>query len=100
MNKMQKLMQEVYIQKDKQRGIEKTVLWLVSEIGEVSELIAKNPNVLDNPKIKQELKLELADSLAWILSVANLANIDIEDAFYEKYPNACPRCSANPCVCP
>ena len=99
MNNLQKLMADIYLKKDQQRGLEKTVLWLVSEIGEISEVIAKNGSVINNPKTKQALKLELADGLAWLLSVANLVEIDIEEAFYEKYPHACPRCLKNPCQC-
>ena len=100
MKKLQKLMADIYLQKDQARGLEKTVLWLVSEKGEITEILAKNGKIESKPTLMQQLKLELADSLAWLLSVANLMNIDIEDAFYEKYPNQCPRCSENPCKCP
>ena len=99
MKNLQKLMADIYLEKDMHRGLEKTVLWLVSEIGEVSEIIAKNRDIYDNPTTKQELKLELADSLAWLLSVANLVGINIEEAFYEKYPHSCPKCHSNPCQC-
>lgn len=99
MNNLQKLMNDLYFSKDKQRGLEKTLLWLVSEIGEVSDIVAKHHNFRQDPEIYQALKLELADSLAWLLSVANLTEIDLEKAFYEKYPNKCPRCSNNPCTC-
>ena len=34
MNQLQELMRDLYLQKDQQRGLEKTLLWLVSEIGE------------------------------------------------------------------
>ena len=99
MNKLQKLMKDLYLQKDQQRGLEKTLLWLVSEIGEVSDLVAKNGNYKHDENIKQELKLEIADCQAWLYSVANLLEIDVEQAFFEKYPHKCPRCGNNPCIC-
>lgn len=99
MNRLQKLMAEIYLQKDQKRGLEKTLLWLVSEIGEVSDLVAKNGNVKAEEKILHELTLEIADCQAWLFSVANLLGIDVEKAFLEKYPHKCPRCNGNPCIC-
>ena len=99
MKNFQKLMYDLYIQKDKKRGLEKTVLWLVSEVGELSELVAKNGHLSDNSELKKELSLELADCLAWLFSIANLLDIDVEEAFLTKYPNKCPRCLSIPCKC-
>lgn len=99
MKNFQKLMADIYLEKDKKRGLEKTVLWLVSEVGEVSELIAKNGNVKENNEVKKNLSLEIADCLAWLFSVANLLEIDVEEAFLKKYPYKCPRCHAIPCKC-
>ena len=99
MKNFQKLMSDIYLEKDKKRGLEKTVLWLVSEVGELSELIAKNGNIDTNQDLKNNVTLELADCIAWLFSVANLLNIDVEKAFLKKYPNSCPRCHSLPCRC-
>lgn len=99
MNELQKLMLNLYFQKDQKRGLEKTVLWLVSEVGELSEIIAKNGELSNKQDLKTELSLELADCFAWLYSVANLLNIDADEAFLQKYPNKCPRCLSLPCKC-
>ncbi len=99
MNELQKLMSDLYLQKDQKRGLEKTVLWLVSEVGELSEIIAKNGDLSNNSDLKSELSFELADCFAWLYSIANLLHIDAEDAFLQKYPNKCPRCLSLPCKC-
>ena len=99
MKNFQKLMSDIYLEKDRKRGLEKTVLWLVSEVGELSELIAKNGNIDTNQDLKNNVRLELADCIAWVFSVANLLNIDVEEAFLKKYPFSCPRCHSLPCRC-
>ena len=99
MNEIQKLMHDLYFQKDQKRGLEKTVLWLVSEVGELSEIIAKNGKYSNKSDLKSELSLELADCFAWLYSVAILLDIDAEDAFLQKYPHKCPRCLSLPCKC-
>ncbi|MHA2231211.1 MAG: MazG nucleotide pyrophosphohydrolase domain-containing protein [Candidatus Hodarchaeales archaeon] len=87
----QKIMQDLYLKRDKARGIEKTMLWLVSEIGELAEAIR-----LESSK---EIAEEAADVLAWLCSIANLTGIDLEKAIFDKYPGKCRRCDSNPCQC-
>ena len=99
MKSYQKLMSDIYLEKDKKRGLEKTMLWLVSEVGELSELIAKNGTIKNNSEVHENISLEMADCIAWLFSVANLLNIDVEEAFLKKYPYKCPRCLASPCKC-
>ena len=98
LSEIQELMRQIYLERDKLRGLDKTMLWLVSEIGELADLIAKNSN-LDTSKIKEKLSNELADCFAWLLSIANLLEIDVKQAITDKYPLRCPRCSNNPCSC-
>ena len=42
---------------------------------------------------------EMADVIAWITSLANLLDIDLQEALFNKYPNQCGRCNSNPCSC-
>ncbi|MHA1689666.1 MAG: MazG nucleotide pyrophosphohydrolase domain-containing protein [Promethearchaeota archaeon] len=93
LSKIQELIHKLYFQKDKKRGVQGTFIWLVEELGEVANLIKKND--LDTDKIAEEL----ADILAWTCSLANLLNIDLESAFYTKYPSKCLKCGNNPCTC-
>ena len=89
----QNLIKELYFHQDSKRGIKDTFIWLVEEIGELANLLKEKK--LDNEKISQEL----ADIIAWTISIANLLEIDIENALKEKYPNKCKKCNKNPCEC-
>jgi NTP pyrophosphatase (non-canonical NTP hydrolase) len=37
--------------------------------------------------------------LAWLASLANVVDIDLEKAALSKYPNKCPKCGLSPCSC-
>ena len=84
-------MKELYFERDHQRGIEKSLLWLQSEQGELIDAFLKENAVI--------LKEEVADVLAWLCSVCNLLEIDLEDAAWSKYPQKCPKCLQTPCEC-
>ncbi len=89
----QNLIKELYFHQDSERGIKDTFIWLVEEIGELATLLKEKR--LDKEKISQEL----ADIIAWTISIANLLEIDIENALKGKYPNKCTKCNKNPCEC-
>lgn len=84
-------MRELYFEKDARRGAEKTLLWLIEEVGELSEALRKRK--------EEDIREELADIIAWTLSLANILGIDMEDAMREKYPGCCRYCSNKPCTC-
>ncbi|GAF71471.1 unnamed protein product [marine sediment metagenome] len=79
-SEFQALLKKLYLQKDLNRGIKSTYIWLIEEIGELATLI--NAQELDKKKISEEL----ADIIAWTISIANTLNIDIEKAISSKYP--------------
>ena len=85
----QKLIKDIYYSRDKERGVERTLLWLVEEVGELAEAIRKNKNIGE----------EIADIIAWTVSIANLCNVDVERELLRKYPNFCLKCGKNPCEC-
>ena len=87
----QDLIMRIYLERDKKRGADKTFLWLLEEVG---ELIRAYRRKEDN------LGTEMADVLAWMVSVANLLGIDLEAEVLKKYPGVCPLCSSLPCECP
>ena len=86
----QRLIRDIYFEKDKRRGVEGTFMWLCEEIGELSRAIKK--------KEKENLNEEFADVLAWTFSLANLLDIDLENAV-RKYEGGCPKCGKIPCEC-
>ncbi len=77
LRELQEFIKEKYYEKDKKRGVLKTFLWLVEEIGELSEALRE-----ENFEAINE---EIADVLAWTLSLANLLEIDLEKSFKRKY---------------
>ncbi len=79
----------IYYDKDSKRGKEKTFLWFIEEVGELAEAIRKNENLGE----------EFADVFAWLVSLANLCNIDLEEEVKKKYPERCIRCNSVPCKC-
>ncbi len=68
----QKFISEKYEKRDRQRGVPRTFLWFVEEVGELATALAKN-----DPKDKKE---EFADVFAWLCTLANISDIDLEKA--------------------
>ena len=90
-HEFQELMKDLYLEKDSRRGKEKTMLKLMEEVGELAEAILLE----DEEKVSEEM----TDIIAWVFSIANLYNINLSNAFKEKYNQVCPKCNKNPCIC-
>lgn len=57
---------------------------LVEEVGELSEVIRKNKRLADSGTIKGTIEEELYDVLYYVLALANLYEIDMEEAMRLK----------------
>jgi len=68
----QKLISDKYEKRDRQRGVPKTFLWFIEEVGELATALAGN-----DAKNKRE---EFADVFAWLCTLANISDIDLENA--------------------
>jgi NTP pyrophosphatase (non-canonical NTP hydrolase) len=88
----QDLIRDIYFQRDLQRGRDKTFLWLLEEVGELIRSYRRGES--------EKIGSEMADVVAWLVSVANLLNVDLETELMKKYPQVCPLCSCAPCTCP
>ncbi len=86
----QNIIYKTYYKRDKKRGIERTFIWTVEEFGELAKAI--------NRKNGHEIELELSDVIAWIFSLANLLDIDVE-SILDRYKDGCPKCNKIPCIC-
>ncbi len=89
--KFQEMMRRIYFYRDSERGKEGTYDWLVEEVEELGEALKE-----DN---KKNIEEEFADVLAWLASLANVVNIDLDKAAITKYKNKCPKCIQVPCKC-
>jgi len=88
----QTLIHKMYFEKDLQRGIPGTFMWLMEEIGELASAL-QSGNDRDN------LEEEFADVLAWLTTIANVAQIDLAQAIQKKYGQGCPGCQRLVCSC-
>lgn len=84
-------MRRIYFHRDSKRGIEGTFDWLVDEVNELGEALKTDD--------KNVLESEFADVIAWLASLANVTNVDLEKAALNKYDNKCPKCGHSPCQC-
>lgn len=71
-SEFQKLIAEKYEKRDRQRGVPATFMWFMEEIGELATALASEDK--DN---KEE---EFADVLAWLCTLANISEVDLEKA--------------------
>ncbi|MEW6250371.1 MAG: MazG nucleotide pyrophosphohydrolase domain-containing protein [Planctomycetota bacterium] len=87
----QQLIDRMYSDKDRKRGAAKTFLWFAEEVGELARAIAKGNDPAN-------LREEFADVLAWLVTLANVENVDLEEAV-RKFTGGCPGCGKFVCEC-
>jgi NTP pyrophosphatase (non-canonical NTP hydrolase) len=68
----QQLMDDLYGDADRTRGIAATVAWLCEELGELAQAVRKGT--------VDEQRHELGDVLAWLASLANQLDLSLDDA--------------------
>jgi nitrite reductase (NADH) small subunit/3-phenylpropionate/trans-cinnamate dioxygenase ferredoxin subunit len=90
-NDFQRLIRNMYYDKDVARGVEGTFMWFMEEVGELSTALRKG-----NHEDRME---EFADVIAWLTTMANVAGVDLAAALNRKYGSGCPGCRALNCVC-
>ena len=100
LREFQTQIREMYHDKDAARGVEGTFMWLTEEIGELATALRTHASGVASPATKQELALEFADVLAWLATIANVVDVDLEAAVAAKYGTGCPGCGQRACTCP
>ena len=78
----QQLMDDLYGEADRERGIPSTVAWLCEEMGELAQAVRKGSR-------EQQLH-ELGDVLAWLASLANQLGLSLDEAA-DRYVTDPPR---------
>lgn len=80
LDEVQTLMEELYGQADRERGMPATVAWLCEELGELAQAARKGT--------KDQQLHELGDVLAWLASLANQLDLSLDDAMarYRENP--------------
>ena len=92
LREFQQLIRNMYHDKDAARGVEGPFMWLTEEIGELATALRSGS--------PEEKALEFADVLAWLATIANVVDVDLEQAIAKKYGQGCPGCGQISCTCP
>ncbi|MFW5868168.1 MAG: MazG nucleotide pyrophosphohydrolase domain-containing protein [Armatimonadota bacterium] len=86
----QQTIDDTYGERDSERGLERTFMWLVEEVGELARALRSESH---------ERKVEeFSDVLAWLTTTASLAGVDMAEAA-ERFAGGCPKCDGTPCEC-
>jgi len=72
----QEFIAEKYKARDLERGVSRTFMWFIEEVGELSTALASRD--------MENAREEFADVLAWLCTLANISEIDLEEAL-KKY---------------
>ena len=78
----QKLIRDRYHATDSARGVPGTYLWFSEEVGELAEALGHRER---GDGDEANLREEFADVLAWLTTLANICEVDLEQAIEEKY---------------
>jgi NTP pyrophosphatase (non-canonical NTP hydrolase) len=87
----QRLIRQMYFEKDLARGIDGTFMWLMEEVGELAGALRAGSH--------EDRLGEFADVLAWLATIANVAGVDLNEAVTRKYGSGCPGCGQFVCSC-
>ncbi len=73
----QELIARRYKERDQERGVPRTFMWFVEEVGELATALATGND-------RANVEEEFADVFAWLCTLANITDVDLEKAI-EKY---------------
>ena len=68
----QRLIEEIYYEKDSSRGLAGTHMWFCEEVGELTRALRRGD--------REELAGEFADVLAWLSTMASISGINARTA--------------------
>ena len=71
-SEFQRLIARKYKKRDKERGVPRTFLWFIEEVGELATALAS--------KDKANTQEEFADVFAWLCTLANITDVNLEKA--------------------
>jgi NTP pyrophosphatase (non-canonical NTP hydrolase) len=90
LSEFQRQIEAIYYKRDSERGLGGTFMWFVEEVGELATALREGE--------RSELANEFADVLAWLMTLASISGVEMEDAV-KKYARGCPACHKTPCAC-
>ncbi|MGM9992021.1 MAG: MazG nucleotide pyrophosphohydrolase domain-containing protein [Candidatus Bruticola sp.] len=81
----QKFIHLHYQKYDSERGVGRTFMWLMEEIGELASALQNIHNHPEDEQVRRNVEEEFADVLGWLSTLANMHHIDLEQALRSKY---------------
>jgi len=78
----QKHIRDRYEKVDRSRGVPKTFLWFIEEVGELATAL--------NGDDRANLEEEFADVFAWLCTLANICDVELSDVIAKKYLSESP----------
>ena len=91
LDELQTLIEQMYSDRDRERGVPATFMWFCEEVGELASALREGSS--------EELAAEFADVLAWLVTLANINGVDLTKALEAKYGAGCPGCGGLVCTC-
>ncbi len=91
LDELQTLIDRMYSDKDRERGTAATFLWFTEEVGELAAALREGSH--------EEKCSEFADVVAWLVTLANINNVNLTEAVLAKYGSGCPGCGQMVCAC-
>ena len=88
---LQAVIRATYGAQDRARGVDATFGWFIEEVGELSRAIRREGH--------DERVVEFTDALAWLVSLADLCDVDLGVEVARRYGDGCPKCHELPCRC-
>ena len=88
---LQAFIDKMYSDKDRERGTPATFLWFCEEVGELAGALREGS--------QEDVSAEFADVLAWLVTLANINDINLNEAMQAKYGSGCPGCGQLICSC-
>lgn len=87
----QRIIRDTYGSQDRARGVDATFGWFVEEVGELSRAIRREGH--------DSRVVEFSDVFAWLVTLADLCDVDLDAAAHARYGRGCPKCHGMPCTC-
>ncbi|MEE2971806.1 MAG: MazG nucleotide pyrophosphohydrolase domain-containing protein [Planctomycetota bacterium] len=75
-------MRDRYLATDAARGVPGTFLWFTEEVGELAQALGHRER---GDGDRENLREEFADVLAWLTTLANICEVDLQEAIEAKY---------------
>ncbi len=91
LDELQALIEKMYSAKDRERGTPATFLWLSEEIGELASALRGGTH--------EQKEAEFADVVAWLVTLANINDVNLTRVLQAKYGTGCPGCGEPVCSC-